>query len=89
LIDDPTREFIDEMNICNKGFVQKLEGHICMCEKRKLYFDNMSMFTLGRTILLVSVWARHVMSDANTLKEKIQVLILPTPISLHGNDFPI
>jgi hypothetical protein len=55
----------------------------------KALLDNMSMFTLGRTILLVSVWARHVMSDANTLKEKIQVLILPTPISLHGNDFPI
>jgi hypothetical protein len=89
LIDDPTRESIDEMNSRNKGFVPKREGHGCMCEKRKPYFDNMSMFTLGRTILLVSVWARHVMSDANTLKEGIQALILPTPISLHGNDFPI
>jgi hypothetical protein len=49
----------------------------------------MTMFTLSRTILLVSMRARDMMCDANFLKETMEFFIFTTPISLHSNNFGI
>jgi hypothetical protein len=46
----------------------------------------MAMFSLGGAILLVCMRTRHMVCDANTLKEGVQFLILTTPIGLHGDD---
>jgi hypothetical protein len=59
-----------------------------MCKKRKSYFHNMTVFALSGTILLMSMRARHMMSDANFLKEGIKLLIIASPICLHSDYFP-
>ena len=47
------------------------------------------MFALYGAMLLMSMWARNVMRDANAFKKRVQPLVLPTPIGLHGNDLTI
>ena len=49
----------------------------------------MAMFSFSGAILLVGMGARDMMSNANLLKENMQLFILATPISLHSNNFPI
>jgi hypothetical protein len=39
----------------------------------------MMVLTLGRTILLMGVWARNMMSYANAMEERVQGLILSPP----------
>jgi hypothetical protein len=77
------------MNSRDKGFILEFKRHSGMSKKRKSYFDNMSMFSFCRPILLMSMWTRYMMSDTNALEKGVQALILPTLVSLHGNDFPI
>jgi hypothetical protein len=87
------------MNSRDKGFILEFKRHSGMSKKRKSYFDNMSMFSFCRPILLMSMWTRYMMSGTNALEKGVQALILPTkgvqalilptPVSLHGNDFPI
>jgi hypothetical protein len=40
----------------------------------------MSVFTLNGTILLVGVWARHSMFDANVLEILVKLVVLASPI---------
>jgi hypothetical protein len=47
----------------------------------------MVMFLLSCSILLMCVWVRYKMRNANRAKERIQALILPRP--LHDNNFTI
>jgi hypothetical protein len=77
------------MDCCNEGFIPKFKRHGGMSKKRKPDFDNMPMFSFCRPVLLVSMWARYMMSNTNALEKRVQTLILPTPISLHSNNFPI
>jgi len=49
----------------------------------------MSVFVLGRAILLVGVWTRDLMSYFYVVKEGIESLILPSPVSLDGTNFVI
>jgi hypothetical protein len=44
------------------------------------------MFSLGCTILLVSMRAGDTMGNANSLEEWVQLFLLTTPIRLHGDD---
>jgi len=50
-----------------------------MRQQGKADLYNVAVFTLGRTILLMSMRALHMMLNANSLKEGVQTLILPTP----------
>jgi len=55
-----------------------------MSKKSEGHFDYVTVFALSRAVLLVSMGARYLVSDAYTLEKGVQSLILPTPISLDG-----
>ena len=60
-----------------------------MSKKRQANFYNMTMFAFSRSILLMSVWARNVMTYTNFMKEGIKFLIFTTPVGLHCYNFGI
>jgi hypothetical protein len=45
------------------------------------------MFSLGRTILLVSIRTIEMMRDANLLEERVESLIFSTPVGLYDKNF--
>lgn len=49
----------------------------------------MPMFTLYGSILLVRIGTRDVMCDANLGEERIELLVLSSPIGLHCYDFAV
>jgi hypothetical protein len=57
-----------------------------MGEECNPHLHNVVMFSLGSTILLVCMRARHMMGYSNGSKKLIQSFILPTPIRLNGDD---
>jgi hypothetical protein len=60
-----------------------------MSKKRQTHLNNMVMFSLCRTILLVGMRARNMMIYTYALEERVQSLILSSPISLHCQNFAI
>jgi hypothetical protein len=83
------REAINQIDSSEKGFIPKLKRHRGKSKNRQANFYNMPMFALSRTILLVSMWARHKMRYAYRLKKGMEFLIFTSPVSLHSNDFLI
>jgi hypothetical protein len=55
-----------------------------MSKKSESHFNYVTMFALGRAVLLVSMGTGYLVSDAYTLEKGVQSLILPTQISLDG-----
>ena len=49
----------------------------------------MTVFAFGRTVLLMSMRAGHIMSDSNATEEGVEFFILPSPVTLNRNNFPI
>jgi hypothetical protein len=60
-----------------------------MSKKGKNHLQNMAMFALGSTILLMSVGLGNSMRGANAAKEGIKLLIFSTPIGLDSEDLSI
>jgi hypothetical protein len=52
---------IDEMCGREKSLIPILLRYRCICKKGKTYVNNVTVFSLNDTILLVSVRARHKM----------------------------
>jgi hypothetical protein len=60
-----------------------------MSKKRQTGLDNVVMFAYGGAILLVSVWAGHMVGDAELDEEGMMFLIFTSPICLYGEDLVI
>jgi hypothetical protein len=60
-----------------------------MSENRKTHLHNVAMFPLGITILLMSMRTRHLLSNANVVKEGIKFFILSAPIRLNRKNLVI
>jgi hypothetical protein len=60
-----------------------------MSKKRQTGLDNVVMFAFGRAILLVSVWAWHMVGDAELDEEGMKFLIFTSPVCLYGKDLAI
>jgi hypothetical protein len=60
-----------------------------MGKKGKNHLQNVAMFVLGSTILLMSVGLGNSMRGANVAKEGIKLLIFSTPIGLDSEDLSI
>jgi hypothetical protein len=86
-LNDLARETIDEIDRREKSLIPKLEGHGSIGKERETNLNNVSMFTLSRSILLMCMRARDKMSNANALEKGIEFLILTPPICLHCNNF--
>jgi hypothetical protein len=72
-----------------KHLIPVLKRHRSICKERQANFNNMSMFTFSRSVLLMSMRTRHKVRYANFLKERIEFLILSSPVRLHSNNFLI
>ena len=57
--------------------------------KNLIGVDNVSMFMLSRSILLMGVRARNMMGNANACEKWVQGLILPSQMGLNSSDFTI
>jgi hypothetical protein len=55
-VDDFTWCMINKISGGDEGFIPKFQWHGCIGEERKTCLNNMSMFPLGGSILLVSMW---------------------------------
>jgi hypothetical protein len=60
-----------------------------MGKKDKNHLQNVAMFALGSTILLMSVGLGNSMRGADVVKEGIKLIIFPTPIGLDSEDLSI
>lgn len=58
-----------------------------MSKKCESHLYYVSMFALGRSILLMSVWAGNKIRNADAFEERIKCLIFTPPIGLHSPDF--
>ena len=58
-----------------------------MCKKGKANFNNVAMFSLGRAVLLVSMRTRNMMFNAYATEERVELLILPSPVTLNCENF--
>jgi hypothetical protein len=67
------------VNSRDKGFIPKYKGHNSMSMERKSNFDNMSMFSFRRPILLMSMWERYMMSNTNVLEKRSSSADTPHP----------
>ena len=56
---------------------------------RQAYFDNVAMFSLRGSILLMSIGTRNMVRYANFIKERMKFFILSSPVSLHSYNFTI
>jgi hypothetical protein len=50
-----------------------------MCEEGKGNFNDVSLFMLSRSILLMRMWAGHQMSNAHMLKKGAKLMVLTPP----------
>ena len=82
-----TRNSIYDICGSKESFVPKFKGHKSTCKERQADFNNVSMFPLVSSILLMCMWAGNKMSYADFFKEGMKFLILSTSISLHRNNF--
>jgi hypothetical protein len=80
------RHPIDKIAGGAKSFVPIFQGNAGMSKKCEASLDNVAMFALDSTILLVSVRARYPMCNANALKQGVQLAILTTPVRLYTNN---
>jgi hypothetical protein len=55
---------INNKDCCQEGFIPIFERHGCMGKEREANFNDMTMFTLSGSILLVCMRARYMMSNA-------------------------
>jgi hypothetical protein len=55
-----------------------------MSKKHKADFNNMSMLTFNRAILLMSMWARDKVGNTNMIKEGTELLAFTALVGLHG-----
>jgi hypothetical protein len=69
--------------------VPKLERQGGVSKKGKANLDDVLMFMLSYSILLMGMRARDVVSNANTTKAGTKPLILATPIRLDDRNLPI
>ena len=60
-----------------------------MSKKRETNFNNVAVFALGRTVLLMSMWARNMMLNAYATKKRVEFFVLPSPVTLDSKNFPI
>jgi hypothetical protein len=60
-----------------------------MSKERQTGFNNVSMPALVRAILLVCVRTCHMMRDVKLGEERIELLILASPIRLYGKNLVI
>jgi hypothetical protein len=60
-----------------------------MSEESKAHLDNMEVLTLCGTVLLMSVRIGQLVSDSMFMKERVEMLILSTPVGLDCNDLLI
>ena len=58
-----------------------------MSKKGKAYFNDMTVFAFGRAVLLVCMWTRNMMLNAYASKERVEFLVLSSPVTLDCNDF--
>ena len=86
-LEDMSGEPINQETSCEEGITPKLKGHRCMSKKSKTSFNQVTVFALSNTVLLMCMWTRHVMRDPKLLKERIEVAILASPIRLYMNNF--
>jgi hypothetical protein len=71
ILDHFTWCFVDEESGRNESLISKFERHGCSCQERKTNFNDMSMFSLNNTILLVRMRARDLMSNTHLGEEVI------------------
>jgi hypothetical protein len=58
-----------------------------MSEQSEASLNNMTIFTLSTTILLMCMRTRDPMRDTNILEESIQLNILITPVRMNIQNF--
>jgi hypothetical protein len=88
MMNNTTREATNQISSGNKCLVPKLERHGGMSQQRKAYINNMAVFSLSKSILLMCLWARNIVVYAYTLKG-VKPMIFTTSVGLHSNNFPI
>jgi hypothetical protein len=60
-----------------------------MSEESKAHLNNMEVLTLCGTVLLMSVRIGQLVSDSMFMEERVEMLILSTPVGLDCNDLLI
>jgi len=75
---------IDKKNSHHERLIPKFQRHRCMRKKGKPNLNDVTVFALYDSILLMGVRARHVMDNTNFGEKVVKSLILPSPISLHS-----
>jgi hypothetical protein len=79
---------IDQVSGGEESFILELKRHRCMREKSQTNFNNVTMLALYCTVLLMSMWTRHMIGDVELSEEGIKLPILP-PIELDNKDFVV
>jgi hypothetical protein len=72
-----------------KGFIPILKRHRRMREEGQPDFNYMMMLVLYCTILLMSMWTRHMVRDANLGEEGVKLPILTCPVQLNNKNLSI
>jgi hypothetical protein len=72
-MDDTGRESINEKTCCGEGITPKAKRNRGMSKKGQGRLNNVTMFAIVCTILLVCMRARYLMRDANVAKKNDQV----------------
>jgi hypothetical protein len=72
-----------------ESFIPKFKGRRSTGKERQANFNNVSMFPLDNSILLMCMPVGNKMSYADFFKEGMRFLILSTPISLYRNNFSV
>jgi hypothetical protein len=60
-----------EVGGSKESLIPILQGHRRISQEGESYLNNVPMLAFGDVILLMSMWAGHVMRDANGTKERI------------------
>jgi hypothetical protein len=71
-----------------ESFILIFQGHRSMSKKSQTHLNNVSMFLLSNTILLLSVRARNLMRNPDSPEKRIFSYSSP-PIRLNVNDLAI
>jgi hypothetical protein len=69
--------------------ILEFERHWCFGKEWETNLHNMTMFTLSWPILLMGMRTWNLMCYAYFGEERVQFLLLSSPVTLHTNDFPI
>jgi hypothetical protein len=80
---------IYEVDDSKESFVPIFQEHRSMSKESETHLNNVSIFPLSNTILLLSVRTKNLMRDPNCPGKGIKFLIFPTPIRFNGNDLSI